>query len=233
MKWNENRYWGILMLLLSCCLASCKKDTPVTNYQVQETDAAAIIADNILPRYGGLLLQIDNAFSLNIQSGLRCGVLKDSTLTGSNTVGAAILFDYHLLWRYNYDCSSLIQYFDFSGQNNYEGYNYISAEQRNGSFILTPKTMQPGMYECSFDWKSSGKQRIKALGSSAFNSTIELNAVNLTLDQASMKIVSGKFMVKMYGTAAGSFSFSGELTFSGKNKATLILNSGRIYPLSW
>lgn len=220
--------------VLTACLCSCKKNGPVTtNYQVVESDAAAIVADNLLPRYGGLISQLDNCASLSSSALLKCGEQKDSAITKSNQPNATILFNYQLNWRYSYDCSDQTQHYYFTGQSDYEGYNYISSDQRTATITYISLPQHPGFSRCIFNWKSSGRQRVKAIGLNTFNSMVEISASDLTVDLASGEIASGILAVNFYDTKSSNFSFTGKITFLGNNKANLILNSGRNYPLSW
>ena len=194
-----------------------------------EVDAAAIIANAILPQYGGMVGQIYNVQSIALIPAI-CGTQKDSVLAGANQNNAVILFNYHLLWHFSHTCGNNGLNASFTGDNSYEGLNYISKDQTSGNWVYLNQSTT-----CILTGSAvrSGNERLKGIGSNSFASTIEFNHVNITIDPLSKQIITGQLEVKMYDTSSNDFYYNGNITFSGSNRATLILNSGRTYPFSW
>jgi hypothetical protein len=220
-----------LYLTLLMTLISCHKAEEKTPYQVTESDAAGIIANNLLPPYGRFLNQVNNCLAVR-QTGMKfCGQALDSTLSGTNQPSANIIYQYNLLWHYNYDCSKHTFNISYSGPYTDQGAVYISADQSSASLVLSEPSA--GLGQLNGSQQRSGSQRIKMVGNNSFNSTVTIKADGLMIDLVSKNILSGNAKVAMNGTSGSDFNFAGTVTFSGGNKANMILNSGKVYHLNW
>jgi hypothetical protein len=210
---------------------SCTKNLQPQNYSPTELNAAAVIANDILPLYGGLVTEISNCQSISMIK-KNCSISVDSTLTGANLNNAGILFDYRLLLHYVNSCNNNTLNVNFNGDNSYQGLNYTSADQSSGTFAFVKQTSSTYLFT-GFSTRT-GSQRIKTVGANSFKSTIEFNSIYLTIDRITNQIISGKLNVKMYDASSdNAFYYNGNVVFSGSDKAILTLDSGRQYLLSW
>jgi hypothetical protein len=64
---------------------------------------------------------------------------------------------------------------------------------------------------------------------------VTLKMVNVTVDRATKKIVTGSVEILVKGTTetGRSFTYVGTLTFKGNNQGTLLLQNGQATNLQW
>jgi hypothetical protein len=68
-----------------------------------------------------------------------------------------------------------------------------------------------------------------------FMKDVTLKMVNVTVDRATKKIVTGSVEILVKGTTetGRSFTYAGTLTFKGNNQGTLLLQNGQATNLQW
>jgi hypothetical protein len=68
-----------------------------------------------------------------------------------------------------------------------------------------------------------------------FMKDVTLKMVNVTVDRATKKIVTGSVEILVKGTTetGRSFTYAGTLTFKGNNQGTLLLQNGQAINLQW
>lgn len=223
----------VLAVVLAFILTGCTKTaTSVKTYIVTENDAASIIANNLLPQYGGFVNEINQGSLLWGTSARNCGISKDTIFNGTNTASATVTYKYAIPWHYANDCQGLVNA-TLDGKLNYEGANYIGEATLNSALQISPAT-KPPFINLIGSAALTGMQRIKGQSNAAFNTFINLNDINLIADGVARKIISGTSNVSITCTnGAASFSFKGTIQFIGYNKAKITLDSSTTYPISW
>jgi|GEM_PF-6186140 len=223
----------VIAFFLLLVFAGCsKKAASIKIYSVTENDAASMIANNLLPQYGGLTNQFDNCSILWNTSTRNCGIAKDTTFNGVNPANAAVTYKYSIVWHYNNNCQGTTTS-TLDGKLTYEGSNYTGDGLLTASIQVTPNAKAP-LLNLTGAMALSGMQRVKGQANAAFNTVINFNNLNLTVDGVSKKINAGTAGVTVTCTnGSASFNFNGTIQFSAYNKAKITLNSGTIYPISW
>ncbi|PTQ96822.1 hypothetical protein C8P68_104312 [Mucilaginibacter yixingensis] len=218
---------------LSFVLVGCsKKAASIKIYSVTENDAASMIANNLLPQYGGLANQFNNCSILSNTSTKNCGIAKDTTFNGVSATNAAVTYKYGIVWHYTNNCQGTITS-TLDGKLTYEGSNYTGDGLLTASVQVAPNTKAP-LLNLTGTMALSGMQRVKGQADAAFNTVINFNNLNLTVDGVSKKINSGTTDVTVTCTnGTASFNFKGNIQFSAYNKAKITLDSGTAYPISW
>ena len=228
-----------LSILLVCgiALSSCKKETE-TDTEVNEADAVELTTNAIVSSTGGLSLQISSNVNVYKTVLLNCGVQKDSTITKTSAVGAVQAYNYNLKWSYLLSCNGTTPSQltgNFTGSSTYDGLRMSSNDNSTGSFILTGLTAGSTSYSLNTNYSRSGTQTSKIGRNYNFTSSVNIKSTNIFVDKTTQQILSGTGSVAITGasTSGKSFSFNGNITFLGANKATLVLNSGTSYTISW
>jgi len=221
---------------LAMSLSSCKKDnTSTANSIVTEADAAELTTDAIVPANAGLVLQVNSSVTVYKNVSLGCGVQKDSSISGSSISGVVPAYSYSLNWNYLLNCSTSQFTAGLSGSSSYDGLRMSSTDNSAGSLVLSGLQPSTTAYTLNTSYTRNGSQTSKIGNTNTFASKLTITSSNIAIDKTSLQILSGTASVAITGTSTSgnSFSFSGTVTFLGGNKATLVLNSGASYSISW
>lgn len=225
-----------ILIIFFVCFSSCQKELPAdSGFIVTEKDAAEVIANSIIPTYGGLISKINNTVTLAQNTTLICGINKDSTIVSAVAKSnLAIEFDYVLNWHYWRNCADQSTKFSLGGTNNYSGIHYSASDKSNGVFSLLTKTPAiANIYTIQLFQTRTGSVLKKDIGNKAFTSTVILQSDSVYVDKLTGKILSGKISIKISGTSASPFAYSGQFTFINDHKATLKITQGNSYELAW
>jgi hypothetical protein len=230
MNINSYKIYHIFLLMPAFVwIVSCHKtDHTAASYQLSETDAAAMIANDLLPQYGGLIAQLSNCAGLSQSAKNYCGIQKDSILKNNNPATAYVIYSYNALWHYTYNCANQYLIIAFNGTCNYDGSTFTANDQYSGTFNLSGPSASN--YQLGLSQKRSGKQRLKGIAMPAINTTLECQSDNVLIDQTLKKVRSGSVTLRFSGD---HFNYNGTFTFTGGSKGVLVLNSGKTYPVSW
>jgi len=221
--------------------SSCHKDsstTPSTTTTVTEADAAELTTDAVAPSSGGMVAQLNTSVSINTSVPLSCGVAKDSTIAKSSATGATPTYSYNLSWNYLLNCNGIIPStltFNFTGNASYDGLSMSSNDKSTGQFILSGLQPASSQYVFNTTYNRAGNTASKIARQYTFTSNLTIKSTNIAVDKSSLQILSGSATVSITATSSSgkTFTFNGTITFLGGKKATLVLNSGVSYPISW
>jgi len=258
-KTNTHRFIiGVAMAALTIFAASsCHKDSsPTTSTPVvTESEAAQVTTDAVTPSTGGMAGQVDaaaqlyssasvsggtvssvNSSHMSLYSTLICGTLKDSTITYASVAGAVPSYTYSLEWQYTLACtipSSLT--LNFAGSGSYEGLILSSQFNSTGGFVLTGLAAGTADYTYTSTYGRQGTTTSKVGAKNTFTHNLTIKSKNILYDKATSEIASGTATVSLTctSTSGQSWIYGGTLTFLGNKKATLVLNSGVVYNISW
>jgi sterol desaturase/sphingolipid hydroxylase (fatty acid hydroxylase superfamily) len=230
----------VLAVSLSVCMNACKRNDTMnsTGDSLTVSQASDAITEAVSTEGGGMVTQTKTTVSIINDGSLSCGVESDTSISGQNTVGASVTYDYDLSWNQLLTCKDDIPesfQFNFTGNTNYDAEYMSSEDSSNAQFTVTGLQPSSAQYIFNLTYQRKGSQTAKAGGTNTFTSTISITSSDLTVDKSSGEIVSGNAAVNISGatTTGRSFSFSGTLTFTGNKQATLILGNGNTYTITW
>ena len=247
MKTNQitaYRSSAIKMLLipalgLTLIFSSCKKDG-TTTAAVTADEAAEVMVQSIDPASGGLALQTtaSTTITLTNSSSVKCGVAKDSTISGSGGT-ATRSYTYNLNWHRLLTCGagnlpSKLD-FTFTGGSTYSGPKMSSDDNSTGAFSVTGLELASPEYIVNQTYTRNGTQQSKVRNNRSFTSTVNVATTNVKVNKVSQQITSGTGTIAITGTASTgeAFSFTGTITFLGSKKATIVLSTGATYQIQW
>jgi hypothetical protein len=197
--------------------------------------AAQLIANATYPSTYGVIAQI---YSAAHTFGTAWKYPNDTTVTAASANGVVPSFKYTSAW-YNTqgeitsgDTLGFRNTFNFKGTGNYnDGSFYSSNYTDTGAFVLT--FLYSNLH---FSTKYSRAETIVAAtgAKNTFTDKFTWNSTNIVVNNTTHIIMSGTATVVLQITVSGQIStYNGTITFSGNNQATLVLNSGKSYPLVW
>ncbi|TWI19153.1 hypothetical protein [Sphingobacterium siyangense] len=230
---------GILVaLMLSVFISSCSKDQLTYNVIVTEPDAINAIRNDLLPSFGGYILQVNNALVIVNGQVLKCGDKKSLSTSNSKLNGTDIVYSYALDWTYELNCLGTIPsllIYDFKGSNEYDAPNMKSKDGTQGHYELNGLENSKNVFTLNTDYTRTGTQTSKIGDKNSFTSKLIIHSSNIVADKNSLQIKSGNASVKIDGTSVSgdNFSYEGTIEFLGNNKAKIILNSGQAYIITW
>ena len=226
------------IILTSLSFSSCKKSNSkntTTAGTVTEQDAARATIDAVYPTTGGMVSQLNSSVNIYTNKTIPCSTKKDTTINGASLTGVNPSYTYSLSWNYLFDCSAQSLTLNFSGSSSYNGVILSSAGSSSGSFVMTGLLPDTSQYTFNTTYTSSGTTSANTGKKVTFTSNINITSTNIVIDKTTQEIVSGSAAVTVSGasTTGNNFNFAGTITFTGDKKATLVLNSGISYALSW
>lgn len=240
---------GLMLLAFTAIMTSsfftaCNKDdnnAQPTTSAVEEEEIVEAITQSVVPESEGIVMQVSEAYDLAITAANSnyCGITFDSSISKTNQSGATVTYNYALGWEWMLQCegNNIPNYLDviFNLTGSYDAPRISSNDKAAGTFSISGLAPAATQYVYSQTYKREGTQQSKVRNKNSFSSTIEINTTNLTINKASGKIVSGTAAVSVSGAASNgnSFSYGGTLTFLGNNNASLVLNNGNTYSISW
>lgn len=201
-----------------------------------EALAAQLIANATYPSTYGVIAQI---YSAAHTFGTSRTYPNDTTVTAASASGVSPSFNYTSGW---YNTQAAIEQggtfagfnntFTFNGAGNYnDGNFYASNYVDTGYFVLTY------LYNnIPFSTKYSRLETIVSNtgAKNTFTDKFTWNSTNIVINNTTHIIMSGTVAVGLLVTVSGQVSsYNGTITFSGNNQGTLVLNSGKTYPLKW
>ncbi|TFF39635.1 hypothetical protein [Mucilaginibacter psychrotolerans] len=233
------KLFSITALSIAMALSSCKKDSTAGN-AVTEDEAAEVMVQAVDPASGGLALQTTAAttIALTNSSSAKCGVAKDSTITGTGST-ATRTYSYNLSWHRLLTCGvgsipSKLD-FTFTGGSTYSGPRMSSDDNSTGAFTVTGLELGSSEYVVNQTYTRKGTQQSKVRKNRSFSSTVNIITTDVKVSKATQQITSGTGTVKVTGTASTgeTFSYSATITFLGSKKANIVFASGTTYAVSW
>ena len=200
--------------------------------------AAQLIANATYPSTYGVIAQINSA-EYTFWNAITYP--KDTTVTAASASGVVPSFNYTSTWLDTQkvvneggpnDLIGFDNSFKFNGTGSYNDGSFYSSNYTDaGNFALTYLyTNIP--YTTSY---SRSETVVSLTGSkNTFTDKFTWTSTNILVNKSTGVIMSGTATVSIQITVSGQVSsYTGTITFSGNNQASLVLNSGTSYPLKW
>jgi hypothetical protein len=235
-------------------LTSCHKDSSTSSApEVTESQAAAVTSDAVSSSTGGMTSQVTSSAAFytgatvtggtvssvnqkTLYSTLTCGATTDSTIAYASTTTTAPSYTYSLSWQNTLACVVPSTFTcNFTGKGSYTGVAESSTFNSNGGFVLTGLSASATDYTFSSNYSRTGTTISKVGNQNTFNDNLTITSSNIVYDKTTEEIVSGSATVSITvtSTSGNSYAYKGSLTFLGSKTASLTLNSGTVYNISW
>lgn len=238
-KSNYRTITNLALVILSAgiFLISCKKDS-ADDESISNEDIAEAVAQSMAPTSGGVVAQTDIAVDIAINKHLACGATKDSVITGQSLPGSAITFFYRHELNRTLNCSEGVPSsisLNYKGKTTYATLRMSSNDSAWAEGLLTGLQPSSTTLVLNQEYVRKGSQQSLVGRKRSFTSTITINSNDITVSKSTRKILSGTATVQFEGKTSGGISITrgGTITFEGNQKATLRLNNGGEYALSW
>ena len=234
--------------------SSCRKDTSSTSSDtVTEADAAQVTSEAVSPSTGGMASQVSSsaAFyssasvtggtvssvgSKSLYSTIECGQTKDSTVSYASVNTTAPAFTYSLSWQNTLACVVPSTFTcNFNGKGSYTGLLESSTFTSTGGFVLTGLSASATSYTFSSTYNRQGTTVSKIGNQNTFTHSLTITSSSIIYDKSTQEITSGTATVAITvtSTSGKSWNYGGTLKFLGGKTATITLNSGTVYNISW
>lgn len=215
--------------------SSCKKENNNAAVMTEE-EAAEAITLSVSGNTNALSTQATEiAATANAYSAV-CGYSKDSTITRANTSGN-YTWNYTFKWSWSAVCagnvpSSINANYKMKGSYNAPR---MSSNDSASANLVVSNLIAGSQYIYNGTYTREGSQTSKIRNKNTFTSKVILNVSNLKVNKVSGQIDAGTSTVAITGnTSTGnSFSYGGNITFNGSKTATITLNNGGVYNISW
>lgn len=234
---TNNRYclytWSLLVLLS----AACRKEQapePV----VSEEEAAEAILKSGDPASGGFVRDIETMAN-SLSAYVICNIPGDTGFTWASSPGAVI--DYQFIGSRNWllvcdqDSTPISFSCTSSLAGSYSAPRMASDDVHSTQLTLTGLGPDDPVFICNAQMERYGTQVSRIRSQRTFTSTITANTTDLTISKQSNEILGGSLQVTMSGSSSSgaTFTYAGTLEFHGGRQATISLNNGGSYPLTW
>ena len=235
-----NYKWVFTSLLLGLAIVSCKKDndTETKEAAISEEEAVEAMTVAVVPDQNGLVMQFEQTALVFADTVMTdCGVLYDTVFAQSLQQNSRS-YNYTLSLNWIKNCLFNGSAIDF--EMNYQLAGETSSP-RISSADTTNVNLRVGGLSFSADYlftgnyNRSGSQVSKVGRQSSFSSNLNITVDSVQVDKLTQSISGGSLDLNLTGTSTKGedFSYGGELTFNGNSNATLILDNGNTYPISW
>lgn len=232
---------------ISVFVAACKKDdkdsTPALSQQEVATSVSAAVTN------GGVIAQTEQAALLangylNTRKAAKatgddCGYTASDEIKLSSEANAIPYFSIDYTYSLVLTCGTdqTFKSFDFT----FAGKTALTTKQMSVANTSDAKFSVTGLDEASktlvFNQTFNNDAAIVSKDASlqSFKSKIKYTASNVTVDKATLAIVSGTADVSISGTTANGkeFSYEGKITYKGSRKAVFTINGGGDFDLNW
>ncbi|QES88096.1 hypothetical protein [Rhizosphaericola mali] len=231
--------WLALTLSSALLVSSCKKSDNATDNSVAITDEETVAAITDATTSGGLTDQVSMMGVIVVPSkaSISCGESKDTTIATSGT-RTNVSYNYSLALSRTIKCTNYIPStltLTYIGANSYSSTKMSSSDSANGSLIVTQLQPTYSSYIFNGSYERKGTQQSNVNLQRAITSDIQFTITSLTVDKTTNTILSGVASVSFVGsTSGGSSSTRGAtLTFNGNGQATLVLDNGNSYSITF
>lgn len=223
---------------------SCKKTTvtsAITTDEAADMGASAVatssfgfvsVTDNV-----GTNAQTLNSVSSGGQqvnavgtSRQTCGTTLADSLTISSTANSAVTFSAFYKYVRTLNCNAnsqpdnLVNVITFKG--NFDGPRLTSTDNGTSNITIGGLTANATNFVVNGTYNRKGSFVSKVGGKAGGSSNVTITAANVLLSKPGRQIVSGSATITISGNAAaGTFNYTGVLSFKGDNQATLTVGS--------
>lgn len=222
---------GILMI-------SCKKNDSADDNSISDDDIAEVVTQSVSANSGGLVQQTESSATLAAQKHLTCGETRDTTITGTNISGAAIVYSFSQHLSRTLNCTESVPSMltlTYKGKFVYATPRMSSNDSSYANTVITGLEPASSNIVLNQNYVRKGSQQSLIRLRRSFTSTITITSTNITVSKATRKIISGTANIQFEGKSSGGLTITrgGTIIFEGNQQAKLKLNNGIEYPLSW
>ncbi|MBC7866711.1 MAG: hypothetical protein H7X88_04175 [Gloeobacteraceae cyanobacterium ES-bin-316] len=223
-------FMGFLVLMISC-----KKEN-TSSYVMTEEEAAEVISLSISGSTEGLVTQTAEIAARANTYGNVCGYSKDSTIISINTAGT-YTWNYTFKWQWSVLCTGAVpnsMNANYTMKGMYGAPRISSSDSAIANLAVT-NLISGSQYTFNGTYTRDGSQVSKIRNRSSLTSKVILGLINVKVNKNTGRIDAGTASVSIAGATTGgnSFTYGGTVTFMGNQSATISLNNGAVYNVSW
>ncbi|PZP39707.1 MAG: hypothetical protein DI598_19790 [Pseudopedobacter saltans] len=231
--------WLALTLSGALLVSSCKKnDNAVDNSTaITDDETAAVITDATVN--GGLTDQVATMSVIVVPSKatISCGESKDTSVSKSGS-RTNVSYNYSLALSRTITCTNYAPStltLTYSGANSYSSAKMSSSDSAHGSLIVTQLQPTYSSYIFNGSYERKGTQQSDVYVQRSITSDVQFTITSLTVDKTTNTILSGTAAVSFVGSASGGQSSTrgATVTFNGNDQATLVLDNGNSYSITF
>jgi hypothetical protein len=224
------------LFFLLAMTVSCKKSNDTNATVMTEEEAAEVIALSVSGNTEALADQVVEIATAANTYGSTCAYSKDTTVTRTNSTGL-YTWNYLFNWKWNVVCTAGIpnsMTANYKMKGTYDTPRMGSNDSSSANLAVT-NLLIGAQYTYNGTYTREGSQVSKIRNQNSFSSKVLLNLSNLKVSKATGQIDAGTATASITGsTSAGnSFSYGGNISFTGSKTAVITLNNGNVYPVSW
>jgi hypothetical protein len=203
-----------------------------------EAIAAQLIANATYPSTYGVIAQINSTVH-TFQTAWKYP--NDTTVTAASANGIIPSFNYTSIWL---DTLSRIEQgtpptavglkgsYNFKGTGSYDDGSFFSSNYSDAGVFVIAYLYSNLPFNMTYTRSETIVSKTGA--KNTFTDKFTWNSTNILVNNTTHIIMSGTATVGLQVTVSGQVStYNGTITFSGNNQASLVLNSGKSYPLAW
>ncbi|RYY53266.1 MAG: hypothetical protein EOO09_18605 [Chitinophagaceae bacterium] len=229
-----------LAFLAITLFTSCKKESAgeSADNTISEEEVVDVMAQGLAGNSGGFTTQTTTAAGVAARTSLSCGQTSDTLITGHHISGAAVSYSYSIEITRSLTCVNMIPAsfaFQYSGASSYDAPRIASDDATTAAFTIDG--LQPSSTSFVFNqtYTRIGTQQSKIRQRRSFTSTLTFSSADITVSKETHKILSGSATAQLTGqvSTGREFSYGATITFHGNNSATLVLQNGRSFELTW
>ena len=201
-----------------------------------EEEAAEVVSLSVSGNTSGLATQTAEIAARANAYGNVCGYSKDSTLTTVNTAGS-YTWNYTFKWQWSVLCTGAVpnsMNASYSMKGVYNAPGMSSSDSAIANLAVT-NLVTGSQYTFNGTYTRDGSQVSKIRNKNSFTSKVILVLTNVKVNKTTGRIEAGTANVSIAGATTGgnSFNYGGTVTFVGNQSATISLNNGAVYNVSW
>jgi hypothetical protein len=240
---NKNNMIKLMALMLICtAFYACEEkkgsntdpNNPEKNPPVSESTAAQLTTNLMVTPNAGLVQQLENSVISIFLANPQCGVADSVSLSGASQAGAIPGFSFKIKWNYLLNCvpPPAVLNLAFKGESTFDTQAMSGKNTDSGTVSVVHDASRNFLVKTT--GVVSGVENTKTTPVNTVNATLTIVTSSITISSTTAQILSGDATVKLTGSnSGGNFSYSGTIKFLGNNQATLTLDSGKSYPITW
>ncbi|MCC4230532.1 MULTISPECIES: hypothetical protein [Zunongwangia] len=228
---------GLTFSFISCSASDDEQNAEET--QISEEEATESLALAISPKSNGVV-QLSIQASLNIEASLTVTYECNQEYTNSYQLdynGAALSCNAAYNWAWQLNCSDNILSdcaLALKGTTEYESQRMNSDGDMTATVRISNLEQSEPNYSLTMDYTLISEQVSKVRMQKSFNTTIKVNG-DVSLKKENQKLTGGQVEASFTGLSStgNTYEYSGVVVFNGDNTATLTMQSGNTYTISW
>jgi len=226
---NFIRVPAMVLLLAAGACSKTNNVTPVAS--ISTDDAATIMANSMSSGSGGMVgasADVTLNAQLTFNSNPGCGGTKTYSFSRQNPQGSSVTYSYAFNYTYTLNCvNNVPDNFTSSATStgSFDGPNLSSNDSGSLTFTVGGFAQSSTAYTLSGEYKRSGSFTQKTGNMNKGTSNVDITVSNLTVPKNGGTIASGSGTFTLSGSSSkGTFNFTGTITFTGSNQASVVIN---------